>query len=76
MTLFIKATAACALIILACVGSLSFWNELRNEEDRAWVTHTYLFVVEKLQSVRIDITQAETGQRGFILTGQDRHLAL
>jgi signal transduction histidine kinase len=75
MTLFIKATAACALIILACVGTLSFWNELRNEEDRAWVTHT-LFVVEKLQSVRIDITQAETGQRGFILTGQDRHLAL
>src|ERR1700687_5536474 len=75
MTTSIKLIAACALIVLACIGMLSFWSEVRNDEDREWVRHTYL-VVGKLQTVRIDITQAETGQRGFMLTGQDRYLKL
>ena len=75
MTLSSKAIALCALIILICIGALSFWSESRNEDDREWVTHT-LLVDEKLQAVRIDITQAETGQRGFILTGKDRYLEL
>jgi signal transduction histidine kinase len=70
-----KAIAACALLILICTGTLSFWSEVRNEKDREWVTHT-VFVLEKLQAVRIDITQAETGQRGYLLTGQDRYLEL
>src|SRR5579863_1369102 len=75
MTSSSKAIAAFALIILAGIGMLSFWGEVRNEKDREWVTHTYL-VVEKLQTLRIDITQAETGQRGYMLTGQDRYLEL
>lgn len=75
MTLSSKAIALCALIIVICIGALSFWSESRNEDDRQWVTHT-LLVVEKLQAVRIDITQAETGQRGYILTGKDRYLEL
>jgi signal transduction histidine kinase len=75
MTSSSKAIAACALIILAGIGMLSFWGEVRNEKDREWVTHTYL-VVEKLQALRIDITQAETGQRGYMLTGQVRYLEL
>jgi signal transduction histidine kinase len=70
-----KAIASFVLIMMACVGLLSFWSEVRSEEDRSWVRHTYL-VVEKLQAVRIDITQAETGQRAFLLTGRDRHLEL
>jgi signal transduction histidine kinase len=75
MTSSSKAIAACALMILVCIGVLSFWGEVRNAEDRDWVTHTHL-VVEKLQAVLIDITQAETYQRGYILTGQDRYLEL
>jgi signal transduction histidine kinase len=70
-----KAIAACALLIVVYVGMLSYWSEVRSEQDRQWVTHT-LLVVEKLQAVRIDITQAETGQRGYMLTGQDRYLEL
>ncbi len=69
MTRSSNAIAANALIILICIGALSFWSQVRNEEDRAWVTHTHV-VVERLQAIRIDITQAETGQRGYILTGQ------
>jgi CHASE3 domain sensor protein len=75
VTLSSKAIAASALVILVCIGVLSFRSEVRNERDREWVTHT-LLVVEKLQAVRIDITQAETGQRGYMLTGQDRYLGL
>jgi signal transduction histidine kinase len=75
MTFSSKAIAACALMILLGIGVLSYWGTVRDEEDREWVTHTHL-VVEKLQAVRIDITQAETGQRGYMLTGQDRYLEL
>jgi signal transduction histidine kinase len=75
MTSSSKAIAACALLIVMCIGMLSFWSEVRNEKDREWVTHT-LLVVEKLQTIRIDITQAETGQRGYMLTGQDKYLQL
>ncbi len=75
MTSTSKAFAGVALILVAFIGLLSFRSEVRSEEDRAWVRHTHL-VVEKLQAVRIDITQAETGQRGFLLTGQDRYLEL
>lgn len=74
MTPTSKAIAAFALVILLCIGVLAFLSIVRDEEDRAWVTHTHL-VLEKLQAIRIDITDAETGQRGYILTGQDFYLA-
>jgi signal transduction histidine kinase len=52
---------------------LSFHSTLRDEEDRAWVTHTHL-VIESLGEILIDITQAETSQRGYILTGDGDYL--
>ena len=70
-----KAIAAFALLMVAGIGMLSYWSEVRNQEDRAWVRHTYL-VIETLQTLHVDIAKAETGQRGFMLTGQDRHLTL
>jgi signal transduction histidine kinase len=73
MTFYSKAIAACALMILLGIGVLSFRSTLRDEEDRGWVTHTHL-VIEKLQAVLIDITQAEAGQRGYMLTGDERYL--
>ena len=74
MTRSSKAIAASALIILISIGALSYRSQVRNQEDREWVTHSHL-VVERLQVIRIDITQAETGQRSYILTGQERYLA-
>lgn len=68
-----KAITAFAPVILICIGGLSYWSEVSNEADREWVTHTHL-VVERLQAIRIDITQAETGQRGYILTGQETYM--
>ena len=73
MTSSSKVIAALALIIIAGIGALSYWSQVRYEEDRTRVRHTYL-VVETLQTLRIDLAQAETGQRGYLLAGQQRHL--
>ena len=73
MTFSSKVIAACALLVMLCIGVLSFRSTVRDEEDREWVTHTHL-VLEKLQAVLIDITQAETGQRGYMLTGEEGYL--
>lgn len=75
MTSTSKLIAACALIIIASIGVLSYWSQVRYEEDRAWVRHTYL-VVETLQTLRLDIAQTVTGQRGYLLAGQPRHLEM
>jgi CHASE3 domain sensor protein len=75
MSWYSKTIAAGALLILACIGALSYSSEVRSKKDREWVRHTYM-VVENLQEVRIDITQAETGQRDFMLTGQGRHMEM
>src|SRR3982074_2751866 len=74
MTFSSKAVAACGLMILLCMGVFSFRSTAREQEDREGVTHTHL-VLEKLQATIIDITEAETGQRGYILTGQQKYLA-
>jgi signal transduction histidine kinase len=73
MTSSTKSIAAFVLIILVCIATLSFWSEVRSEKDRAWIEHTHL-VIERLQAIRIDITWAESAQRNFMLTGQDRYL--
>src|SRR5205807_7221552 len=72
MTFSSKAIAACALMILLGIGVLSYWSTVRDEADRGWVTHTHV-LLEKLQPVLIDITQAETSQRGYILTGEEKY---
>src|SRR3982074_3886580 len=73
MTFSSKAVAACGLMILLCMGVFSFRSTAREQEDREWVTHTQL-VLETLQATIIDITEAEAGQRGYILTGQQKYL--
>lgn len=73
MTFSSKAIAACALVTLLCIGILSFRITIVDEKDRQWVTHTHL-VIQSLEAVLADINEAETGQRGYILTGQDKYL--
>src|SRR5437868_14677368 len=64
---------AAASAVLVLVAVLSYLSLLNNSEDRRWVTHTYQ-VLEKLDAVRINMTDAETGERGYILTGNDSFL--
>jgi signal transduction histidine kinase len=59
--------------ILLLVAVMSYFSLIRNAEDRQWVVHTYE-VLGKLDEVPIGMTDAETGERGFILTGADSYL--
>jgi signal transduction histidine kinase len=58
-----------ALAILILVGVLSYRTMVQNDEDRRWVTHTHQ-VLEQVDLVLTDLLNAETGERGFILTGE------
>jgi signal transduction histidine kinase len=73
MSLTSRSIAVSALVILLSVGVLSFRSTLRDEEDRDWVTHTHV-VLENLEQILTDITQAEASQRGYILTGDEEYL--
>jgi PAS domain S-box-containing protein len=64
--------AVSALLLLA--AALSYWALVRQLEDREWITHTHI-VLEKLGEVRSNITDAETGERGYLLTGEEAYLA-
>ncbi|HEY2545589.1 MAG TPA: CHASE3 domain-containing protein [Candidatus Acidoferrum sp.] len=68
------AGLASASAVLLLVAVLAYWSLMRNSEDRRWVTHTHV-VIEKLGDVRTSMTDAETGEHGYILTGDDLYLA-
>ena len=61
------------LMLLVVTSALSYFSTsrfLRNDEQ---VTHTYQ-VQDKIRSVLSDLKDAETGQRGFLLTGDGKYL--
>ncbi|MGH9706655.1 MAG: CHASE3 domain-containing protein, partial [Candidatus Acidiferrales bacterium] len=62
-----------AVIIMALVCVVSYRSMVRSSVDRQWVTHTHQ-VIEKLDAVQGNITDAETGQRGYLLTGEQPYL--
>jgi signal transduction histidine kinase len=62
-----------ALAILILVSVVSFTSLTQNGKDRASVTHTHI-VLEKLDAVLTNLIDAETGQRGYIITGEVSYL--
>jgi two-component system, NarL family, sensor histidine kinase EvgS len=65
---FVIATA-----ILVFVGWLSYRNTARFAEADAWQNHTYE-VLNTLNVTVARLVDAETGQRGYLLTGDDAYL--
>ena len=57
-----------ALLIITAV--LNFYNTQRLKEDTGRVIHT-LKVIELTDDVLLALVDAETGQRGFLLTGKE-----
>ena len=55
-------------------GAVMAWTIFRLNDDTEWVKHTQ-DVVETIAQVQIALTDAETGQRGYLLTGDRRYLA-
>ena len=60
-------------LALVAESFLSVRFAMDEREQQAWVVHTYQ-VIDRLQGVLNDVQEAETGQRGFIITRQDRFL--
>jgi two-component system, chemotaxis family, response regulator Rcp1 len=71
--LFAGTAFLAAMTLLILLGLLGYRTivELRGATD--WVTHTYQ-VIGKLQVLLTDLSEAESGQRGFIITGDERYL--
>ena len=63
-----------ALTLLICVGVLSYWSIVQNASERQWVNHTHS-VLEKLDALFANLIDAETGERGYLLTGDESYLA-
>ena len=69
----LTAGLAAASSILIVVAILSYLSLARNVEDRRWVNHTYA-VLEKLDDLEATMIDAEAGQRGYLLAGDESYL--
>ena len=62
-----------AITILIINGVVSTWNIRKAAENNGLVVHS-LEVISGLQALISTATDAETGQRGFLITGNDAYL--
>ena len=69
----IAAGFGLVLVIFVVVGFVSWRNLQRQIEDADWVAHTQK-VVATLAQLQTALQDAETGERGFIITGDERYL--
>src|SRR5579862_8927990 len=69
-----SAGLALALLAVLLIGALSWRSFEQVQSANSWVVHTQevLDVVSQTLALLVD---AETGQRGFLLTHDDRYLA-
>jgi serine phosphatase RsbU (regulator of sigma subunit)/CHASE3 domain sensor protein len=74
---FISTIATLGLLLVLFVLALSAWvsdeNTKQLVENERWVKHTY-DVLEDLDNLLVTVLDAETGQRGYLLTGKRRFL--
>jgi methyl-accepting chemotaxis protein len=62
-----------ALIALAIVGAVSYDSTSKLIDSAEWVRHTHE-VLEGLNGLLSGMMNAETGQRGYVVTGEARYL--
>lgn len=62
-----------ALLFLIVIGGVSLRCVIKLEDTSQWVTHTHA-VIEKVESLFSALKDAETGQRGYIITGAPKYL--
>ncbi|HEX4055494.1 MAG TPA: CHASE3 domain-containing protein, partial [Tepidisphaeraceae bacterium] len=70
----IGAGFSMALAIVVTIGTASYWSTAKLTDTADWVTHTHK-VLEGLSGLIQSMTDAETGQRGYLLTGDEAYLA-
>jgi PAS domain S-box-containing protein len=64
---------AFALACLSVVGVVSYLSVVRLNEDAAWVEHTHE-VLGRLDSLLAALTDSETAERGYVITGDESYL--
>jgi PAS domain S-box-containing protein len=69
----ILAGFALALASLVLIGAVAFMSIVRARADTAWVTHTHE-VITSLEKLVASVTDAESGQRGFLISGDESYL--
>jgi len=65
---------ALGFAVMLITGVLSVWLVRQAQDAGEAVTHTFT-VTNLLSTLRADLRRAESGQRGFLLTGDERYLA-
>ncbi len=69
----IGVSFALALAALVVIGVISYRNIQVLDENTYWVTHTYQ-VIGTLDALEGAVADAETGGRGYAISGQTRYL--
>jgi methyl-accepting chemotaxis protein len=64
---------AIALVLLIAIGAVSYRSFAKLATTAEWVTHTHE-VLEHLSGVLGQLKDAETGQRGYLVTGDETYL--
>jgi X-X-X-Leu-X-X-Gly heptad repeat protein len=62
------------LVVIVVVGATSYQSTIKLTEMTQWVDHTHI-VRAKLTELLVALLNAETGQRGYLITGETRYLA-
>lgn len=65
---------ALAVSLLALVGGASYVGVRKLVDTSLWVTHTHE-VLTALAAIEATVSEAESGQRGYVITGDDGYLA-
>ncbi|GIE74706.1 chemotaxis protein [Actinoplanes philippinensis] len=68
------AAFAVPLVVLSVVGAVAYRNTSTLQMNSRQVVHTYQ-VLEGLEKITGALKDAETGQRGYLITGSDAYLA-
>lgn len=73
LTSQITAGIGMAVALLIFNAATSYRNTLKLVENERWVGHTHQVLTE-LEATLSTLKDAETGQRGYLLTGEERYL--
>ncbi|XYI00074.1 CHASE3 domain-containing protein [Sorangium sp. So ce1128] len=70
----ITAGFALPLVVMVLLGLSLFQNTQALLDNNQWVKHTHQ-VLQRFQLVLVQLQDAETGQRGFVITGEPAFLS-
>lgn len=70
----VVAGYAVALVLMSVVGGVSFVNTQTLASNSDWVAHTHEVLAET-DAILSDLKDAETGQRGYLITRVDSYMA-